>query len=54
MTAVPYLDQCAAALHMALEMPKGEQRDRIRSMRGLIQEFNVFRWAGRMLLMLPA
>ena len=31
-------------------MPKGEQRDRIRSMRGLIQEFNVFRWAGRMLL----
>ncbi|GIL16818.1 MAG: trehalose-6-phosphate synthase [Oligoflexia bacterium] len=47
----PYnIDQCAAALHMALEMPKGEQRDRIRSMRGLIQEFNVFRWAGRMLL----
>ena len=47
----PYnIDQCAAALHMALEMPKGEQRNRIRSMRGLIQEFNVFRWAGRMLL----
>lgn len=47
----PYnIDQCAAALHMALEMPKGEQRDRIRSMRGLIQEFNVYRWAGRMLL----
>ncbi|MBL7668974.1 MAG: trehalose-6-phosphate synthase [Bdellovibrionaceae bacterium] len=47
----PYnIDQCAAALHIALEMPMGEQRDRIRSMRGLIQEFNVFRWAGRMLL----
>lgn len=47
----PYnIDQCAAALHMALEMPKEEQRNRIRSMRGLIQEFNVYRWAGRMLL----
>ncbi|MCC2679565.1 MAG: otsA1 [Pseudobdellovibrio sp.] len=47
----PYnIDQCAAALHMALEMPEGEQRNRIRSMRGLIQEFNVFRWAGRMLM----
>lgn len=47
----PYnIDQCAAALHMALEMPKGEQRNRIRSMRGLIQEYNVYRWAGRMLL----
>lgn len=47
----PYnIDQCAAALHMALEMPKGEQRNRIRSMRGYIQEYNVYRWAGRMLL----
>lgn len=47
----PYnIDQCAAALHVALEMPKEEQRNRIRSMRGLIQEFNVYRWAGRMLL----
>lgn len=47
----PYnIDQCAAALHVALEMPKDEQRNRIRSMRGFIQEYNVFRWAGRMLL----
>lgn len=47
----PYnIDQCAAALHVALEMPKDEQRNRIRSMRGFIQEFNVYRWAGRMLL----
>lgn len=47
----PYnIDQCAAALHVALEMPKSEQRNRLRSMRGLIQEFNVYRWAGRMLL----
>ena len=47
----PYdTDQCATALHTALSMPTGEQRARIRLMRGLIEEFNVFRWAGRMLI----
>lgn len=47
----PYdADQCAAALHLALSMPATEQRDRMRLMRGLVAEFNVFRWAGRMLL----
>ena len=47
----PYdADQCAAALHLALTMPTDEQRDRMRLMRGLVAEFNVFRWAGRMLL----
>jgi len=47
----PYdADQCAAALHLALTMPEREQRDRMRLMRGLVSEFNVYRWAGRMLL----
>ncbi|MHB8666807.1 MAG: alpha,alpha-trehalose-phosphate synthase (UDP-forming) [Burkholderiales bacterium] len=47
----PYdADQCAAALQLALTMPADEQRDRMRLMRGLVAEFNVFRWAGRMLL----
>jgi trehalose 6-phosphate synthase len=47
----PYdTDQCAVALHVALSMPAGEQRARMRLMRGLIQEFNVYRWAGRMLI----
>jgi len=47
----PYdMDQCAAALHVALTMPQNEQRDRMRTMRGIIREFNVYRWAGRMLL----
>ena len=47
----PYdADQCAAALHVALTMPAAEQRDRMRLMRGLVREFNVYRWAGRMLL----
>ncbi|HEX5613075.1 MAG TPA: trehalose-6-phosphate synthase [Burkholderiales bacterium] len=47
----PYnIQECAAALHLALTMPPDEQRDRMRSMRSLVQEFNVYRWAGRMLL----
>jgi len=47
----PYdIDQCAAALHVGLTMPVAEQRDRMRVMRALISEFNVYRWAGRMLL----
>lgn len=47
----PYdIDQCAVALHAALTMPAAEQRDRMRLMRSLVREFNVYRWAGRMLL----
>jgi trehalose 6-phosphate synthase len=47
----PYdFEQTAAALHIALAMSPDEQRARMRSMRNLVQEFNVYRWAGRMLL----
>ncbi|HEX4583740.1 MAG TPA: trehalose-6-phosphate synthase [Burkholderiaceae bacterium] len=47
----PYdIDQCARALHLALGMPPAQQRQRMRLMRALIQQFNVYRWAGRMLL----
>ena len=42
--------QCAEALRIALEMPESEKRDRMKSMRGLVQEYNVYRWAGRMLM----
>jgi len=46
----PYnIDQCAEALHAALSMSEAEQRERMRSMRSLVKEFNVFRWAGKML-----
>jgi trehalose 6-phosphate synthase len=31
-------------------MSTEEQRDRMRPMRSLVREFNVYRWAGRMLL----
>jgi trehalose 6-phosphate synthase len=47
----PYdLDEAAAALAAALEMPPEEQRVRMRSMRAFVAEFNVYRWAGRMLV----
>ena len=47
----PYdAEQCAQALNLALSMSAEEQRDRMRIMRGVVREFNVYRWAGRMLL----
>jgi trehalose 6-phosphate synthase len=47
----PYdVEQSAAAMHLALTMSPEEQRARMRSMRNLVQEFNVYRWAGRMLI----
>ncbi|MGZ3700760.1 MAG: alpha,alpha-trehalose-phosphate synthase (UDP-forming) [Bdellovibrionota bacterium] len=47
----PYdTDQCAAALLAALRMSPQEQRERMRSMRNFVKEFNVYRWAGRMLI----
>ena len=47
----PYdLEEASGALAAALEMPPAEQEDRMRSMRALVGDFNVYRWAGRMLL----
>jgi trehalose-6-phosphate synthase len=47
----PYdIDQCAEALEVALEMPLEEQKSRMHNMRRVVEEFNVYRWAGRMLL----
>jgi trehalose 6-phosphate synthase len=47
----PYdLRQASDALAAALRMPDAEQRERMRSMRRLVSEFNVYRWAGRMLV----
>jgi trehalose 6-phosphate synthase len=31
-------------------MPVEEQQDRMRSMRSLLAQFNVYRWAGKMLV----
>lgn len=47
----PYdIGQASAAMHLALTMPVSKQRDRMRALRSLVAEFNVYRWAGRMLL----
>jgi trehalose 6-phosphate synthase len=47
----PYdIDECAAALHVALTMSPQEQQARMRSMRTVIQDWNIYRWAGRMLM----
>jgi trehalose-6-phosphate synthase len=46
----PYdLEDASSALATALTLSEDEQRDRMRSMRALVAEFNVYRWAGRML-----
>lgn len=46
----PYhVEETADALHRAATMPQPEQRERMASLRSTIREFNVFRWAGRML-----
>jgi trehalose 6-phosphate synthase len=47
----PYdIEEASDALSSALRMPVWEQRDRMRAMRALLAEFNVYRWAGRMLV----
>ena len=46
----PYhVEETADALYRALRMPEEEQRERMASLRMTVREFNVFRWAGRML-----
>ncbi len=46
----PYhVEETADAIHKALTMPQAEQRERMASLRMTVREFNVYRWAGRML-----
>ncbi|MCD6078435.1 MAG: trehalose-6-phosphate synthase, partial [Ramlibacter sp.] len=46
----PYdVEETADALYQALTMPPGEQRERMGSLRSTVHEYNVYRWAGRML-----
>jgi trehalose 6-phosphate synthase len=47
----PYdLEEASAALARAVTMPLEEQHERMRAMRTHLSEFNVYRWAGRMLV----
>ena len=46
----PYdVEQAAATLGRALDMSPDEQRQRMASMRAHLSEFNVYRWAGRLI-----
>ncbi len=46
----PYhVEETADAMHRALGMPEAEQRERMASLRTTVKEYNVYRWAGRML-----
>ena len=46
----PYhVEETADALNRAALMPPAEQRERMSSLRSTVREFNVYRWAGRML-----
>ena len=47
----PYnLDEASDAMATALAMPPSEQRARMQSMQTLVAQYNVYRWAGRMLI----
>jgi trehalose 6-phosphate synthase len=47
----PYdLEASSEALATALSMPIEEQQDRMSSMRSVLAQFNVYRWAGKMLV----
>ncbi len=47
----PYdLGEASEAMAAALVMPAAEQQERMRAMRSLVAHFNVYRWAGRMLV----
>jgi trehalose 6-phosphate synthase len=44
------IERAALALGAALRMSPDEQRTRMRAMRAQVAHFNVYRWAGRMLI----
>jgi trehalose 6-phosphate synthase len=47
----PYdIDQASSSLANALSMPPAEQAERMRAMRAYVSHFNVYRWAGRMIV----
>jgi alpha,alpha-trehalose-phosphate synthase [UDP-forming] len=46
----PYdTEQMAEAIHIALELPAEERKSRMRRMRRVVQEHNVYRWAGNLI-----
>jgi trehalose 6-phosphate synthase len=46
----PYdTDQVADAIHVALEMDSDDRHNRMRRMRHIVKEHNVYRWAGNLI-----
>jgi trehalose 6-phosphate synthase len=46
----PYdVEQLAESIRTAIEMPPGERRNRMRHMRRVIREHNVYRWASELI-----
>jgi trehalose 6-phosphate synthase len=43
------VDEVAEAIHQALDMPAEERRKRMRKMRVVVAENNIYRWAGKLL-----
>jgi trehalose 6-phosphate synthase len=47
----PYdVRETATAISLAINMPREERRQRMKLMRRIVKENNVYRWAGRMLM----
>ncbi|HSZ02634.1 MAG TPA: hypothetical protein VK788_24275, partial [Terriglobales bacterium] len=42
-------EQMAEAIRIALELPAEERQARMRRMRRVVQEHNVYRWAGNLI-----
>ena len=43
------VEELAGAIHQALEMPEEERRKRMQKMRSVVEENNIYRWAGKIL-----
>jgi trehalose 6-phosphate synthase len=43
------VDEVADAIHLTLQMPEDERRKRMQKMRTVVEENNVYRWAGKLL-----
>ena len=44
------VSETAAAIETAISMPRDQRRERMQLMRRTVKEYNVYRWAGRMLM----
>jgi trehalose 6-phosphate synthase len=49
----PYdIEQMADAIHLSLRMPPAERSARMGRMRETLQEYNIYRWAGKLIAVL--